>query len=165
MMVIVGGVAGSGKSTVGKLLAGRLGWEFADADDFHSAANIAKMRSGRPLSDSDRYPWLAAIGAWMDHQNAAGKSAIVACSALTHRYRNALRTGRPEVRIVFLEVSREQAFERLHTRHGHFFGEQMVTSQFAELEPPTPDERTFVVPSDRPPGEMADEIIRLLGLS
>jgi gluconokinase len=165
MMLVIGGVAGSGKTTVGKLLAARLGWEFADADDFHSAANIAKMRSGRPLSDSDRFPWLAAIGAWMDEQNAAGKSGIVACSALARRYRKALMNGRDEVRIVFLEISREEAFERLHHRHGHFFGEQMVTSQFAELEPPVPDEQhTFVVPSDRPPGEMADEILGLLGL-
>jgi gluconokinase len=164
MMLIVGGVAGSGKTTIGKLLAGRLGWEFADADDFHSAANIAKMRSGHPLSDSDRFPWLTAIGAWMDTENAAGRSAIVACSALARRYREALLHGRDEVRIVFLEISREEAFERLHRRHGHFFGEQMVTSQFAELEAPAPDERTYVVPSDHPPDEMVDEIIGLLGL-
>jgi gluconokinase len=165
MILIVAGAAGSGKTTVGKILSGRLGWEFADADDFHTAANIAKMRSGRPLSDSDRFPWLAAIGAWMDEQIAAGKSAVVACSALARRYREALLAGRDEVRIVFLEVSREEAFRRLHTRHGHFFGEQMVASQFAELEPPEPDERTVAVPTDQPADQVADEITELLGLS
>jgi gluconokinase len=165
MILIVAGAAGSGKTTVGKILSGRLGWEFADADDFHTAANIARMRSGRPLSDSDRFPWLAAIGAWMDEQIAAGKSAVVACSALARRYREALLAGRDEVRIVFLEVSREEAFRRLHTRHGHFFGEQMVASQFAELEPPEPDERTIAVPTDQPADQVADEITELLGLS
>jgi gluconokinase len=164
MILIVAGPAGSGKTTVGKLLSGKLGWEFADADDFHSAANIAKMRSGRPLSDSDRFPWLAAIGAWMDEQIAAGKSAVVACSALARRYRDALLAGRDEVRIVFLEVSREEAFRRLHTRHGHFFGEQMVASQFAELEAPEPDETTIVVPTDRPADQVAENICELLGL-
>lgn len=164
MILIVAGAAGSGKTTVGKLLSGKLGWEFADADDFHSAANIAKMRSGRPLSDSDRFPWLAAIGAWMDEQIEAGKSAVVACSALARRYREALLAGRDEVRIVFLEVSREEAFRRLHSRHGHFFGEQMVASQFAELEPPGPDERTIVMPTDHPADQVADNISELLGL-
>lgn len=165
MILIVAGVAGSGKTTVGKLVAGKLGWEFADGDDFHSAANIAKMRSGKPLTDADRFPWLATIGVWMDDQIAAGKSAVVACSGLARRYRDALLGGRDEAQIVFLEVSREEAFVRLHKRHGHFFGEQMVSSQFAEFEPPEPDEkRTYPVPSDRPPEQLAQHIIRLLDL-
>jgi gluconokinase len=165
MILIVGGVAGSGKTTVGKLIASKLGWEFADGDDFHSEANIAKMRSGQPLSDADRFPWLASIGAWVDDHVAAGQSAVVACSALARRYREAILARRADAEIAFLEVSRDEAFRRLHERHGHFFGEQMVNSQFAELEEPQPDEkRTVPVPSDRPPEELADHIIVLLGL-
>jgi len=165
MILIVGGVAGSGKTTIGKLIADKLGWEFADGDVFHSQASIAKMRSGQPLSDTERFPWLEAIGAWMDKQIAAGRPSVVACSSLARRYRDELLTGRDTARIVFLEVSREEAFRRLHARHGHFFGEQMVASQFAELEEPQPDEkRTIPVPSDRPPDELADHIISLLGL-
>jgi gluconokinase len=165
MILIVAGVAGSGKTTVGQLIATQLGWEFADGDDFHSQGNIAKMRSGQPLSDAERFPWLADIGGWMDAEIAAGKSAVVACSGLARRYRAALLAGRPLVQIAFLEVSRDEAFERLHERHGHFFGEQMVSSQFAELEEPQPDEeRTHPIPSDRPPGQLADHIIALLGL-
>jgi gluconokinase len=164
MMLIVAGVAGSGKTTVGKLIASKLAWGFADGDEFHSAANIAKMRSGTPLTDSDRFPWLAAIGAWMDDEMAEGKSAVVACSGLARRYRDALLRGRTDVRIVFIEVSREEAVRRLHSRHGHFFGERMVASQFAELEPPGPGEGTLVVPSDQPPEQMAEHIITLLDL-
>jgi gluconokinase len=165
MILIVGGVAGSGKTTVGKLVASQLGWEFADGDDFHSQANIAKMRSGQPLSDAERFPWLADIGGWMDAEIAAGKSAVVACSALARRYRAALLAARPLAQIAFLEVSRDEAFGRLHDRHGHFFGEQMVASQFAELEEPRPDEeRTHPIPADRSPEQLADHIIGLLGL-
>src|ERR1700689_4380621 len=109
MILIVAGVAGSGKTTVGKLIASKLGWDFADGDDFHSAANIAKMRSGTPLTDSDRFPWLDRIGAWMDEETAAGKSTVIACSGLACRYRDALLNKRPEARVVFLEVSREEA--------------------------------------------------------
>ena len=163
MMLIVAGVAGSGKTTVGKVIASRLGWGFADGDEFHSAASIAKMRSGTPLTDSDRFPWLAAIGEWMDAEAAAGRSAVVACSGLARRYRDALVSGRA-ARIAFLEVSREEACRRLHSRHGHFFGENMVNSQFAELEPPDAGERTLVVPSGRPPEQLADLIIGELDL-
>jgi gluconokinase len=165
MILIVAGVAGSGKTTLGELLAERLGWEFADGDAFHSATNIAKMRSGAPLSDSDRWPWLAAIGEWMDERIAIGQSAVVACSALARRYREALLSGRDQARMVFLEISREQAHMRLHVRHGHFFGEAMVASQFAEFEPPEPDERhVLALVSDRPPDQLADTVMAQFGL-
>src|ERR1700722_15487199 len=94
VILIVAGVAGSGKTTVGKLIAGRLGWEFADGDDFHSDANIAKMRSGQPLSDPGGFPWLADIGGWREAEIAAGKSAVIACPGLARRYRAALLAGR-----------------------------------------------------------------------
>lgn len=165
MILIVAGVAGSGKSTLGELISHKLGWEFADGDSFHSATNIAKMRAGWPLDDSDRWPWLAAIGAWMDERTSAGQPAVVACSALARRYRQALLAGRPQARMVFLELSREQAQMRCHVRHGHFFGAAMVASQFAELEPPEPDEdRVLVLPSTKPPEQLADIVIADLGL-
>ncbi len=165
MILIVAGVAGSGKTTLGELIADKLSWEFADGDSFHSATNIAKMRSGWPLDDSDRWPWLVAIGAWMDEHLAIGQSAVVACSALARRYRQALLATRPQATMVFLELSREQAAMRCRVRHGHFFGAAMVASQFAELEPPEPDEeRVLVVPSTKPPEQLADTIIAELGL-
>jgi gluconokinase len=162
MILIVAGVSGSGKTTVGALLAGRLGWRFADADAFHTAASIAKMRAGIPLTDADRWPWLRAIGVWMDERIAAGESAVVTCSALKRAYRDALLDGRPEARMVFLSLSREEADQRLAARHGHFFPERLVGSQFDALEPPGPDEpRVTVVASG---GDPADTVAAIIGI-
>jgi carbohydrate kinase (thermoresistant glucokinase family) len=121
MILIVAGVSGSGKTTVGSMLAGRLGWRFADADGFHPAANIAKMRAGIPLTDDDRWPWLRAIGAWMDERIRTGESAVVTCSALKRAYRDELLDGRPQAHLVFLAVDRDVVARRLTARHGHFF--------------------------------------------
>ncbi len=129
------GVSGSGKTTVGALLAGRLGWRFADADDFHPAANVAKMRAGIPLTDADRWPWLNAIAAWMDERITRGESAVVTCSALKRSYRDVLLAGRPEARLVFLSLDRELLEQRLAARHGHFFPEELLGTQFVDLEP------------------------------
>src|ERR1700744_4928831 len=104
MIVIVAGVAGSGKRTAGALLAGRLRWRFADADDFHPEANVAKMRAGIPLTDADREPWLRSVGRWMDAETAAGRSAVIACSALKRAYRDLLLDGRPAAVMAFLMV-------------------------------------------------------------
>ena len=162
MIVIVAGVAGSGKTTVGALLAGRLGWRFADGDDLHPAANVAKMRAGIPLTDTDRRPWLQAIAAWMDARIERGEDAVVACSALRRRSRDLLLDGRPAARMVFLAVDREVLDRRLAARHGHFFPEQLLSSQFDALEPPAPDERVLtVVPADTPAATV-DSIIALL---
>src|ERR1700761_4857702 len=151
VIVIVAGVSGSGKTTVGALLAGRLGWRFADADDFHPAANVAKMRAGIPLTDTDRWPWLRAIAAWMDERIGQGEDAVLACSALKRSYRDELLDGRPAARMVFLAPDREVLARRLAARHGHFFPEQLLSSQFDALEPPAPDERVLtVVPADTP---------------
>ncbi|MGD0242877.1 MAG: gluconokinase [Streptosporangiaceae bacterium] len=145
------GVSGSGKSTVGALLAGRLGWRFADADDFHPAANVAKMRARIPLTDADRWPWLRAIGTWMDARIAEHESAVITCSALKRSYRDLLLDGRPQARMVFLAPDREVLARRLAARHGHFFPEQLLGSQFTDLEPPQQDERVLtVVPSGDP---------------
>jgi gluconokinase len=148
MILIVAGVSGSGKTTVGALLAGRLGWRFADADTFHPAANVAKMRAGIPLTDEDRRPWLGAIAAWMDERIAHGDSAVVTCSALKRAYRDALLGGRSQARMIFLRVSPEEVARRLAARHGHFFPAALLSSQFDTLEAPAPDEaRVTVVPS------------------
>ena len=151
MILIVAGVSGSGKSTVGALLAGRLGWRFADADKFHPAANVAKMRAGIPLTDEDRWPWLRVIGAWMDERIARGESAVITCSALKRSYRDLLLDGRPEALMIFLAVDREVLAGRLAARHGHFFPEELLGTQLDALEPPQPDERVLtVVPTDDP---------------
>jgi gluconokinase len=159
VILIVAGVSGSGKTTVGAMLAGRLGWRLADADDFHPAANIEKMRAGIPLTDQDRWPWLRAIAAWMDERIAHGESAVVTCSALKRSYRDRLLGGRPEARMVFLAVDREVLARRLAARHGHFFPEQLLGTQLDALEPPQPDERVIsVVPADEPAGTVASII-------
>ena len=162
MIVIVAGVSGSGKSTVGALLAGLLGWRFADADEFHPAANVEKMRAGVPLTDEDRWPWLRAIATWMDERIAAGEQAVVTCSALKRSYRDVLLTGRPQARMVFLTPDREVVARRLAARHGHFFPEQLLGSQFTALEPPAPDEPVLTVVPSGDPQATADAIIAVL---
>jgi len=163
--VIVAGVSGSGKSTIGALVAGRLGWRFEDGDLLHPEANIEKMERGEPLTDADRMPWLRAIADAMDQRIAAGESALIACSALKRRYREMLLTGRPEARIAFLQIGREVVQRRLATRHGHFFDPDLLDSQFAALEPPAPGEPgVVVVPVSDSADNTADQIIRDLHL-
>jgi gluconokinase len=166
MIVVVAGVAGSGKTTVGLLLAGRLGWTFADGDSFHPAANVARMRAGLPLTDADRGPWLAAMTSWMDGIIATGQSAVLACSALKRRYREELLEGRDQAELVFLVISREQDEGRLTTRHGHFFPEPLLASQFADLELPEDEQRVHLVDvGNRPAGQVTEQIVTLLGLA
>ncbi|MBO0825704.1 MAG: gluconokinase [Actinobacteria bacterium] len=166
MIVVVAGVAGSGKTTIGEQLASRLDWIFADGDSFHPAANVAKMRAGLPLTDDDRKPWLAAITSWMDDVISSGQSAVLACSALKRRYRQELLDGRDEAVIVFLEISREQDEARVLARKGHFFAEPLLASQYAALEAPDPTERRVypIATSSQPPGKLAADIIARLGL-
>jgi gluconokinase len=162
MIVIVAGVSGSGKSTVGALLAGRLGWRFADGDDFHPAANVAKMSVGVPLTDEDRWPWLRAIAAWMDERITADEPAVVTCSALRRAYRDVLLDGRPQARMVFLAPDREVLVRRLAARHGHFFPEELLGSQFTDLEPPQPDEQVVTVVPAGDAQATADAIVAVL---
>jgi gluconokinase len=165
VIVIVAGVSGSGKSTVGKLLAARLGWPFTDGDLLHPEANIARMARGEPLTDEDRMPWLRAIGENMDERIAHDQPAILACSALKRRYRDLLLAGRPAARIAFLQIDRDVAASRLAGRHGHFFDPDLLDSQFADLEPPARDETSVLaVPVRDQPQVTADEIVRRLGL-
>ena len=162
MILIVAGVAGSGKTTVGALLAGRLHWRFADGDAFHPAANVAKIRAGIPLTDEDRWPWLRAIAAWMDERIALGESAVVACSALKRSYRDVLLVGRPEALLIFLAVDRDVLARRLAVRHGHFFPAQLLGTQFDVLEPPQPDEHAVTVAADGDPEDTVAAIIAIV---
>jgi gluconokinase len=163
MMLILAGVSGSGKTTVGTVIAQRLHWRFADADEFHPAANIEKMRAGIPLTDEDRWPWLQAIGAWMDARAADGESAVIACSALRRRYRDMLLRGRPAARIVVLTADPALLARRVTARPGHFFPGRLLGSQLATLEPPRPDEPAVTaVRADQPAGAVADAIMALL---
>jgi gluconokinase len=136
MVILLMGVSGSGKTTVGRRLAGELGWDFADADDFHPPANIAKMSGGHPLDDADRAPWLAALRAHIDGCLAHGKNAVVTCSALKARYRRTLLADPAQVRLVYLHGSRELLRARLAARTDHFMKPELLDSQLAALEPP-----------------------------
>ncbi len=167
MIVIVAGVSGSGKTTVGELLATRLNWPFLDGDSLHPQSNVAKMASGTPLTDADRMPWLRAIGSWIDGQLVLGLPGIVACSALKRRYREELLDDRPGVAIAFLLISASVAGDRLSARHGHFFDADLLGSQFAALEQPGPRENRVVpipVTATASPADLVDQIIAKLDL-
>lgn len=155
------GVSGAGKTTVGRLLAQRLGWDFHDGDDFHPPANVAKMRSGTPLNDDDRRPWLLAIQQHMRASEAAGKSEVIACSALKDVYRQLLLVEEPWVRFVHLQGSSELLARRLNSRQGHFMPATLLESQLATLEAPTEALRVDVAP---PPTEIVSQIVERLGL-
>ncbi len=160
-IVLIAGVSGSGKSTIGSLLAQRLGWQYAEADDFHPDANLAKMVAGHPLNDDDRRPWLANIAAWIDASTAAGRPAVVSCSALKRSYRDVLREGRPNVRLVYLDADKQTIRARLSSRRGHFFPASLLDSQFADLEPPTDDERPYRVPvtAESQPDDIVEHLV------
>lgn len=162
-LLVLMGVSGSGKSTVGALLAGRLHWPYADADSFHSPANVAKMAAGHPLTDEDRAPWLQAIRAWLDERVRQGEPGIVTCSALKRRYREVLR--RPEVKIVYLRGTPAQIETRMVARQGHFFRASMLESQFAALEEPAADEHVITVSIEGTPAEIVDAIIAATGIA
>ena len=148
------GVVGVGKTTVGTLLAEKLGWQFADADDFHSPENVEKIRRGIPLTDQDRAPWLAALRLAIEKWNATGMNVVLACSALKQSYRQELRTG--EVGFVYLKGSYDVIRERLHSRHGHFATESILKSQLEDLEEP---ENAVTVNVDKSPPAIVAEII------
>jgi gluconokinase len=142
-VLVLMGVSGAGKSSVAALLAGRLGWPFAEGDDMHPQANIDKMAAGHALDDADRWPWLDLVAAWIREHVAAGEGGIVTCSALKRRYRDVLRG--PGVLFVYLTSSKEQIAQRLLARHGHFMPPALLDSQFADLEPPGPDENALSI--------------------
>ncbi|MFE6233667.1 gluconokinase [Cellulosimicrobium sp. NPDC057862] len=157
--LVVMGVAGSGKTTVATLLAQRLGTEYAEADQFHPEANIAKMSAGTPLTDEDRWPWLEAIRDWLSVEADAGRSGVVTCSALKRSYRDLLRTARGRVCFVHLDGSPELLAERMEHRSGHFMPTSLLPSQLATLEPLDDDEPGFTVDVTRTPEEIADLVL------
>jgi len=160
--VVVMGVSGSGKSTVGVALAERLGWEFVDGDSLHPPENVAKMHAGQPLDDHDREPWLNAIAALIDTWIERGTAGVVACSALKRRYRDRLIHNRSKVRLIYLRGSHDLIAGRLAARRGHFMPPGLLDSQFAALEPPGPDEDAIVADIDRPVAAIVDKIVTAL---
>ena len=159
-IVVLMGVSGVGKTTVGRLLADRLGWTFVEGDGFHPPANVEKMRRGEPLGDADRGPWLRALRRGIDELVAAGRSAVVTCSALKRTYRAILSDGRPEVTFVWLDAPPEQIRDRMRRRVGHFMPPGLLASQLATLEPPRDVLR---VDATRTPAEIVAAIRRALG--
>jgi gluconokinase len=147
-VIILMGVSGSGKSTIGVRLAQRLKREFAEGDSFHPTANVLKMASGQPLDDADRDPWLEAIAVWLDEELASGRKAVLACSALKRGYRNKLR--RPGVRFVYLRVPKEELQQRVKRRTGHFMPVSLLDSQLADLEPPANENDAITVDATDP---------------
>lgn len=160
--LIVMGVSGSGKSTVGEALAQRLGWRYEDADAYHPKSNVAKMSAGQPLTDDDRWPWLQAIAAEIDRATADGGRLVFGCSALKRAYRDVLVHGRDDVRIVYLDGSRELIGARMAARKNHFMPAGLLDSQFATLERPGPDERPIIASIDAPVEAIVDDIVRQL---
>lgn len=160
-LVVVMGVSGCGKTTVGAALAQRLHVPYADADDFHPEANIAKMSAGIPLDDNDRAPWLTALAQWLRAHHQTG--AVLACSALKLSYRDLLRDGNDDVRFVHLHGDREVVARRVAGRPGHFMPVALVDSQFATLEPLTPGERGLTIDFDLPVDDIVDVAASYLG--
>lgn len=158
MVIVVMGVSGSGKTTVGMALAERLGVDYAEADEFHPPENIAKMSSGTPLTDDDRWPWLEAIARWIGEHPQGG---VVTCSALKHKYRDVLRRG-GDVFFLHLDGSRELIAERLAARTGHFMPSALLDSQFADLEALLPDEKGAVISIDATPDEIVEAAVRAI---
>lgn len=163
--LIVMGVSGSGKTTVGEQLAARLGWMYEDADQFHPAANVAKMSAGHPLTDEDRWPWLKAIAAEIDRLCGAGEHAVIGCSALRRVYRDILVHGRTDIRLVYLEGTQALIADRIGHRKDHFMPPALLTSQFSTLEPPTSDEHPLTVSIDASVEAVVDDILRQLKLN
>ncbi|GAA0262364.1 gluconokinase [Cryptosporangium japonicum] len=154
------GVTGCGKSTVGKLLSERLGVDFAEGDDLHPQANIDKMTAGHPLTDEDRWPWLAKIADWLgDH---AADGGVIPCSSLKRSYRDRLRQGAPDVWFLHVDVDRETIVKRVSERKGHFMPATLVDSQFATLQPLEPDEAGAPIDGTQTPEEIVDDALRRL---
>lgn len=161
-ILVVMGVSGSGKSTIARMLAGRLHWVYEDGDWLHPQANIEKMRGGMALTDDDRRPWLHAVAARIDAIRREGGRAVIACSALKRAYRDILVGERRDVRLVFLDGEREILAQRLAARDGHFMPPSLLDSQLAALEEPHADERPIVVSIDAGPREIVEAIVAKL---
>lgn len=163
MIVIVFGVSGAGKTTIGKLLAKRLGWRFLEADDFHPRGNVEKMRDGLPLTDEDRWPWLKLLRQQIECSLTAKENAVIACSALKRMYRERLRVS-DDVKFVLLRGDYALVEKQFHSRRGHFMSPDLLRSQFADLEEPESDEDAVTIELGRIPEKLVEEIEARLGL-
>jgi gluconokinase len=161
MVIVLMGVSGCGKTTVGHELAAALGWHFEDADPHHPPANVEKMRAGIPLTEADRVPWLEKLASLIQGWNEQQQGAVLGCSALSRRAREILGIGKPDVVFVHLCGSEALIRERLERRAGHYFPPSLLASQFAALEEPT---EAVAVDIDAPPADIAAEIRKRLGL-
>ncbi len=163
-VIVVMGVSGAGKSTIGTALAARMGCVFVEGDALHPAANVEKMRRGIPLTDQDRQPWLKALGKRLAEERRAGGAVVCACSALKRAYRDCLRTeAGTDILFVLLDLSADLLAERMAARKGHFMPASLLQSQMATLERPVSDERALIIPGDLPPDEIVQRIIRRTG--
>jgi gluconokinase len=160
--IVVMGVAGSGKTTIGEKLAERLGWAYEDGDKFHPKSNVEKMSAGHALTDEDRWPWLRAIAGEIDRVCNEDSHVVIACSALKRSYRDVLVHGRSDVRIVYLDGTQELIGRRLKARKGHFMPPTLLDSQFKTLEPPGADERPITVSIDASVEAIVDDVMRKL---
>ena len=163
-VLVLMGVSGCGKTTVGELLAERLHWPYEEGDALHPPANVAKMAAGHPLDDADRAPWLAKVADWVDARLDAGESGVITCSALKRSYRALIDRRGAGVEFVYLHGSRELIASRLAGRHGHFMPPTLLDSQFATLEEPGAGEPAIRIEIGEPPAAIADDIVEALGL-
>jgi gluconokinase len=161
-VAVLMGVSGSGKTTIARGVAQRLGWRLVEGDSFHPPTNVAKMHAGTPLTDEDRWPWLHAIAHEIDAMRASHQSAVVACSALKRAYRDILIDARDDVLLVYLQGSKALIAGRLAARTGHFMPPTLLDSQFAALEEPGEDEHPIVVSIAPEPDAIAEEVVRRL---
>ena len=162
IVLVVMGVSGSGKTTVGKLLAGRLGWHYQEGDALHPPENVAKMSAGTPLTDADRIPWLQLVARRIDSWRSDGEAGVVTCSALKRAYRDIIIGDRPDVGLVHLDGSRALIGQRMAARKGHFMPTALLDNQFATLQEPSPDEGAIVVDVGGTPEEIVEAILRRL---
>jgi gluconokinase len=162
VVLVVMGVSGSGKTTVATRLAERLGWPFAEGDDFHPPANVAKMHGGTPLTDANRLPWLQAIAAWIDARRAAGSGGIVSCSALKRAYRDILIGRRHDVRLVYVRGTPALIGARIAARHDHFMPASLLQSQFDTLEEPGEEEKPIIADAALTPAAMVESVLAML---
>jgi gluconokinase len=160
--IVVMGVSGAGKTTIATGIAAEMGWDFAEGDSFHPEANVKKMAAGTPLDDDDRWPWLRAIGTWIDERG--GRSAVITCSALKRAYRDLLCEGRPSVRFCELDADENVIGPRIEHRQGHYMPASLLPSQFATLEPLQPDEPGVHISVAGTPEEAVQDALRALDL-
>ena len=161
--IVVMGVSGSGKSTVAAELVSRLGWDFAEGDEFHPPENVEKMRAGIPLDDDDRWPWLRRLADWIGEHERAGTSAVVTCSALKRAYRDLLCDGHPSVWFAHVSADPEMIRDRVEHRQGHYMPPSLLSSQLATLEPLQPDEPGAVISGVDPAADVAEHVLSALG--